>query len=133
MTRPLAGKVALVTGGARGIGAAIVERRADDGADVAFSCVASADRATALANQLAAKGVRVESFQADQADPAAVAALVDTVAEKFGRIDILVNSAGVFVPGAVGAPDAPPADAFARQLAVNVTGGGGAGHARLGA
>lgn len=121
MTKPLAGKVALVTGGARGIGAAIAERLADDGADVAFSYVASAERATALAKQLAAKGVRVETFQADQADAQAVARLVDQVAKKFGRIDILVNSAGVAVMGALGT-DAPPAEEFDRQLRVNVSG-----------
>lgn len=122
MTKPLAGKVALVTGGARGIGAAIAERLADDGADVAFSYVASAQPARALAEKLAARGVRAEAFQADQADAAAVTRLVDQVAARFGRIDILVNSAGVFVGGPVGGADAPPAEAFDRQLRVNVGG-----------
>jgi len=99
--RPLAGKVALVTGGSRGIGAAIARSLADDGADVAISYSASADKAKAVVNDLLEKGVRAHAFKADQADAKAVEALVKSVVERFGRLDILVNNAGVFVTGQV--------------------------------
>jgi 3-oxoacyl-[acyl-carrier protein] reductase len=120
-SQPLAGKVALVTGGSRGIGAAIVRRLARDGADVAFSYAASRGRADGIAGELAALGRRALAIQADQADIAAVAGLVRQVHAAFGRLDILVNSAGVFVTGLVDDPTADRA-AFDRQLAINVTG-----------
>ena len=66
--KPLAGKVALVTGGSRGIGAAIAKELADQGADVAISYAASADKAEAVARELKSKGVRAAAFKADQAD-----------------------------------------------------------------
>ena len=106
MEKKLAGKVALVTGGSRGIGAAIARSLADDGADVAISYTASAGKAEAVVKELTAKGVRAKAYKADQADPAQVANLVKTVAQSFGRLDILVNNAGVFVAGAVGDPSA---------------------------
>lgn len=117
----LQGRVALVTGGSRGIGAAIVRRLARDGADVAFSYASSQDRADAVAREVEALGRRVLAVRADQADPAAVAALVRDVHARFGRLDILVNSAGVFVTGQVGDAQADNA-ALARQFAVNVQG-----------
>jgi 3-oxoacyl-[acyl-carrier protein] reductase len=101
MTKKLSGKVALVTGGSRGIGAAIARTLADDGADVAISYSASADKAEAVVNDLLEKGVRAHAFKADQADAKAVEALVKSVVERFGRLDILVNNAGVFVTGQV--------------------------------
>ena len=94
-SKKLAGKVALVTGGSRGIGAAIARALADDGADVAISYSASADKAKAVVNDLLAKGVRAHAFKADQANPQEVSALVKSVVERFGRLDILVNNAGV--------------------------------------
>jgi len=118
---PLAGKAALVTGGSRGIGAAIVRRLARDGADIAFSYAASRDRADQVVAEVEALGHRAIAIQADQADPAAVASLVRDAHAAFGRIDILVNSAGVFVTGAVGDPDADLA-AFDHQIAVNMKG-----------
>jgi 3-oxoacyl-[acyl-carrier protein] reductase len=121
MSKTLAGKVALVTGGSRGIGAAIARTLADHGADVAISYAASADKAQAVVRALEGKGVRAASFKADQADTRQVEELVHAVAERFGRLDILVNSAGVFVTGAVGEPTHDVA-AFARQFAVNVGG-----------
>ena len=74
--KPLAGKVALVTGGSRGIGAAIAKELADQGADVAISYAASADRATAVTKQLQERGVRAAAFKADQADAKQVEDLV---------------------------------------------------------
>ncbi len=101
MSKELNGKVALVTGGSRGIGAAIAKALADDGADVVISYAASAGKAEAVVKELKQKGVRAVAFKADQADAKEVEALVKTVVEHFGRLDILVNNAGVFVTGQV--------------------------------
>lgn len=119
--RPLTGKVALVTGGSRGIGAAIAKELADQGADVAISYAASADKANAVSKELESKGVRAAAFKADQADAHQVEALVKTVAKEFGRIDILVNNAGVFAGGAINDSSADRA-ALERLFAVNVGG-----------
>jgi NAD(P)-dependent dehydrogenase (short-subunit alcohol dehydrogenase family) len=121
MSKSLKGKVALVTGGSRGIGAATARALADEGADVAISYAASADKANALVKDLEAKGVRAKAFKADQADPAQVTALVNDVAKTFGRLDILVNNAGVAVQFPI---DDDKADfaALDRQVAVNYTG-----------
>jgi len=120
-TLPLHGKVALVTGGSRGIGAAIVKRLARDGADVVFSYAASPERAQQVASDVEALGRRVLAMRADQGDQAAATQLVQKAHAQFGRLDILVNSAGVFVTGTVDDPAADPA-AFARQFDVNVKG-----------
>ena len=101
MSKELNGKVALVTGGSRGIGAAIAKALADDGADVAISYAASADKADAVAKELRKKGVRAEAFRADQANTKEVEGLVEAVVKRFGRLDILVNNAGVFASGPV--------------------------------
>jgi NAD(P)-dependent dehydrogenase (short-subunit alcohol dehydrogenase family) len=119
--RPLTGKVALVTGGSRGIGAAIAKELADQGADVAISYAASADKANAVSKELESKGVRAAAFKADQADAHQVEALVKTVAKEFGRIDILVNNACVFAGGAINDSSADRA-ALERLFAVNVGG-----------
>lgn len=119
MNKNLSGKVALVTGGSRGIGAATARALADDGADVAISYAASADKADALVRELQNKGVRSAAFKADQGDAGQVDKLIADVAERFGKLDILVNNAGVFVVGTVDTVDTSP---FDRQFAVNVTG-----------
>src|SRR6266852_4298344 len=94
--KALSGKVALVTGGSRGIGAASALALADLGADVAISYSASGDRAMSIVTDMERKTVRAKPFKADQADPAQVAALVADVHREFGRLDILVANAGVF-------------------------------------
>ena len=121
MSQRLTGKVALVTGGSRGIGAATARALAAEGANVAISYSASADKAEALVRDLEGTGVRAAAFKADQGDPAQVDALVKAVVKRFGRLDILVNNAGVFVAGAV---DDPSSDVskFERQFAINVGG-----------
>jgi 3-oxoacyl-[acyl-carrier protein] reductase len=121
MSKKLIGKVALVTGGSRGIGAAIARALADDGADVAISYAASADKAQAVVQDLLAKGVRADAFKADQADAKAVNALVETVAQRFGRLDILVNNAGVLTLGQVHDRANNIAD-LDRMFAINVGG-----------
>lgn len=95
------GKVALVTGGTRGIGAAIVRRLAQRGADVAFTYARSEQAARDLVEELGGAGGRVLGVKADSRDMAAVRAAVDQTASEFGRLDILVNSAGVFPSGPI--------------------------------
>jgi 3-oxoacyl-[acyl-carrier protein] reductase len=121
MNTSLHGKVALVTGGSRGIGAAVARALADEGATVAVSYVASEAKAHAIVRELEAKGVRAAAFRADQASRADVERLVASVVQRFGRLDILVNNAGVFVAGNVDDPDGDVAG-FDRQHAVNVDG-----------
>jgi 3-oxoacyl-[acyl-carrier protein] reductase len=121
MTKSLTGKVALVTGGSRGIGAASARALADQGANVAISYVVSADKAEAVVKELKARGVDAKAFKADQASKAEVDQLVHDVAKHFGRLDILVNNAAVAVNGAVDDANADTA-AFDRQDAINVHG-----------
>jgi NAD(P)-dependent dehydrogenase (short-subunit alcohol dehydrogenase family) len=121
MTKKLSGKVALVTGGSRGIGAASALALAEEGASVAISYNASPERAETVVTQLKARGVEARAFKADQASSTDVEKLVNDVAAHFGKLDILVNNAGVANGGAVNDPAADTA-ALARQDAVNVHG-----------
>ena len=105
MTKKLSGKVALVTGGSRGIGAASARALADEGANVAISYVASPDKAEAVVAELKARGVKARAYKADQASTEDVDQLVKDVAKDFGRLDILVNNAGVAVGGPVDDPN----------------------------
>ena len=89
------GRVALVTGGSRGIGRAICVELARNGARVAVNYAGSSQAAQETAELCRALGVEAEPFQADVSDPAACEALVSAVKERFGQIDILVNNAGV--------------------------------------
>ncbi|MFC5745272.1 SDR family oxidoreductase [Actinomadura rugatobispora] len=109
MDRPLEGKKALVTGGGRGIGAAIALRLARDGADVAITYVHAADRARKVVDEIEAGGRRTIALRADAADPDAVVAGVDGTAEEFGGLDILVNNAGI-------APFGPLEDVTAEEV-----------------
>src|SRR4029077_13512415 len=84
--RPLTGKVALVTGGSRGNCAAIAKELADQGADVAVSCAASADRREPVAKELRTRAVGAAPLRPDQADAKQVENLVQAVAKEFGRL-----------------------------------------------
>lgn len=117
MHQPLNGKVAFINGGSRGIGAAIARRLAREGAAVAFSYQSSATAAAALAEEIRAAGGAAIPIQADSSDPRALSLAIDDVAARFGRLDILVNSAGVFLTGTL--DDFSIAD-FDRTVAVNV-------------
>lgn len=122
MTKNLSGKVALVTGGSRGLGAATAAALADQGADVAISYVASAEKAAAAVESLKAKGIRAVAVQADQGDPASAEPLIAKLVEQLGRLDILVNNAAIAVQGKT--IDDPQIDnaAMDRQWAVNTMG-----------
>jgi len=115
----LAGKVALVTGGSRSIGAAIARRLAADGAAVALTYSSSPDRAAQVVAEIEAAGGRAQAIEADAGNPHAVRAAVTQTVEAFGGIDILVNNAGIAINALI--EDVRFED-FERVLAVNVTG-----------
>jgi 3-oxoacyl-[acyl-carrier protein] reductase len=117
MNKPLANKRALVTGGSRGIGAAIVQRLANDGADVALTYSSSPDRANEVAKAAQASGVRAIAIRADSANADAVIGAVERTVSDLGGIDILVNNAGIAVFGPV--TEMKLAD-FDRTFAINV-------------
>jgi len=94
----LAGKVAVVTGGSRGIGAAITKRLAADGASVAFTYTTSADAAASVVKEIEGCGGKAIAIQADAADADAVKAAVEKAVATFGELDILVNNAGTAIP-----------------------------------
>ena len=115
----LEGKVALVTGAARGIGAAIAERLAADGASVAINYATSKEDAEALAERIRGNGGKAKAIQADIGNPSQAKAFVDAAVKEFGRLDVLVNNAGKFHIGPIGTVD----EADVRSLfAVNVDG-----------
>ncbi len=93
----LEGKVALITGGSRGIGAAIVKKFAEQGAHVAFTYRSSAEQAAAVAAEAEAlcEGVRVKAYQSDAASFEQTKTLVTEILKEFGQIDVLVNNAGI--------------------------------------
>lgn len=113
----LAGKVALVTGGARGIGAAIVRRLAAEGASVAFTYANSQAKADELAAEINTTGGRALAIKADSADAGAVQAAVARTVGELGGLDILVNNAGILLGGPL---DRLTLDDFDRITAVNV-------------
>src|SRR5437879_6356275 len=94
----LAGKVALVTGGSRGIGAAIARRLAADGASVAITYAKDASAASAVVKAIELGGGKAVAIQADAADVEAVKAAVERTVATFGQLDVLVNSAGTAIP-----------------------------------
>lgn len=113
----LMGKAALVTGGSRGIGAAIVKRLARDGADVAFTYASRDDAAAAVAAEVESAGRRCLAIRADSADADAVAGAVGRAAAAFGRLDVLVNNAGI---APYGPPEAITVEEIDRTLAIHV-------------
>jgi 3-oxoacyl-[acyl-carrier protein] reductase len=114
---PLAGKVALVTGGSRGIGRAVVRRLAEDGADIALTYAHSADQAAAADKAVVPAGGRGLAVRADAADPRAVTEAVGRTVAELGRLDILVNNAGA---GALGPLEELSLAQVDETLAVNV-------------
>src|SRR5882757_8672067 len=94
----LAGKVAVVTGGSRGIGAAITKRLASDGASVAFTYSKGAEAAALVVKEITSRGGKAIAIQADAADAKAVKAAIEKAVTTFGRLDILVNNAGTAIP-----------------------------------
>ena len=111
-TLNLSGKVALIQGGSRGIGAAIVKRLAAQGATVAFTYVSSAAKAEELQNSVISAGGKALAIHADSADATAIRNAVNATVEAFGRLDILVNNAGVLAIA--------PLEDFDQTLAINV-------------
>src|SRR5207244_13168420 len=117
--RPLAGKVALVTGGSRGIGAAIAKRLAGEGASVAVTYSKGADAAASLVKEIERRGGKAIAIQADAADADAVRNAVDRTVTTLGRLDVLVNNAGTIIPATVEETTLPDLD---RVFAVDVRG-----------
>lgn len=115
----LQGKVAFINGGSRGIGAASARRLAADGATVAIGYQASAIAAEALVAEIEARGAKAIAIKADASDASSLTRAIDSVAERYGRLDILVNSAGVLLLGPI---DQFALDDFDRTVAVNVRG-----------
>src|SRR6187402_738176 len=115
----LKGKVALVTGGSRGIGAAIARRLAHEGAAVVITYAASPAKAAEVVHGIEAAGGRAIAVRADSADVEAVRSAVAQTVKAFGRLDVLVNNAGV---AAMAPIDEFSLEEFDRLMAVNVRG-----------
>jgi 3-oxoacyl-[acyl-carrier protein] reductase len=113
----LTGRIALVTGGSRGIGAAIARRLASEGAAVAITYNASPEKANEVVRAIKAEGGKALAIKADSADAGEVTAAVERTAAELGGLDILVNNAGI---GSFAPFDTFSLDEFDRTVAVNV-------------
>jgi 3-oxoacyl-[acyl-carrier protein] reductase len=98
VSKKLEGKIALITGGSRGIGAAIAKRLAADGANVAITYTKGTDAAASVVKEIERAGRKAIAIQADAADADAVEAAVEKTVATFGRLDVLVNNAGTAIP-----------------------------------
>jgi 3-oxoacyl-[acyl-carrier protein] reductase len=116
-TLPLADKVAVVLGGSRGIGAAIVRRLAADGASVLFTFASAEAQAEGVAAEVEAAGGRAVALRADSADPRAIRDAVAQAVKQFGGLNVLVNNAGLI---GMRRPEGYDIDEFDRMYAVNV-------------
>ncbi|KQM78418.1 SDR family NAD(P)-dependent oxidoreductase [Xylophilus sp. Leaf220] len=115
----LTGKVAIVTGSSKGIGAGIAERLAGDGAAVVVNYSRSAEDADTVVQRIAAAGGHAVAVKADLSQPAQIQPLVDAAVAHFGRLDILVNNAGVYK---VDSLESLSAESFDEHFALNVRG-----------
>ncbi|MTI21954.1 3-oxoacyl-[acyl-carrier-protein] reductase [Fulvivirga sp. RKSG066] len=91
----LEGKTALITGASKGIGKAIAQRFAEEGANIAFTYLSSVEKGQALEKELSEKGITAKGYRSDASDFAAAQELIDSVVADFGSLDILVNNAGI--------------------------------------
>ena len=115
--KALKGKVALVTGGSRGIGAASARHLASAGANIAITYSASADAAAELVKEFETLGIKARAYLADASDPQSLPQVVERITADLGSIDILVNNAGTFSVGMIGTVD--EAD-YRRVMTINV-------------
>ncbi len=121
MTKTTPPQVAIVTGASRGIGAAIAQRLAKDGYCVVINYAGRASEAQLVVKDIEAGGGKAIAVQADVADPTAVKAMFDEAVKAFGRVDVLVNNAGIMPPALPQLADTDDAT-FDRLFAVNVKG-----------
>src|ERR1700735_5694415 len=119
MPKNLEGKIALITGGSRGIGAAIAKRLAADGANVAITYTKGADADASVVKEIERAGGKAIAIQADAADADAVKAAVEKTFVTFGRLDVLVNNAGTAIPKPF---EEATLEEMDRVLAINVRG-----------
>ncbi len=119
MSRKLEGKIALITGGSRGIGAAIAKRLAADGAAIAITYAKDTNAASAVVKAVEKSGGKAIAIQADAADAEAIKAAVEKAVATFGRLDVLVNNAGTAIPKPF---EEATLEEMDRVIAINVRG-----------
>jgi 3-oxoacyl-[acyl-carrier protein] reductase len=128
MSKQLEGKIALVTGASRGIGAAIAKRLAEDGANVAITYSKGADAAASVVKEIQRAGRKGLAIQADATDTAAVNAAIEKTVATFGQLDVLVNNAGTAIPKTF---EETTLDEMDRMIDINLRGIFVATHAAL--